>query len=75
MGISSTLKKGGDMDPNACLEDILRLTQKIGEDYRNPDSKGIDQEDALELAESISILHNWIKNGGFLPKEWKGVAT
>jgi hypothetical protein len=55
------------MDPNANLERQLILAQRIVDSY-NEDGLKVDAE---ELADLVLALNEWIKKGGFLPKEWK----
>lgn len=51
------------MDPNANLEEQLRLAARLMlEDG--------DDRDALRLAELVKALDAWLTNGGFLPQEW-----
>jgi len=47
------------MDPNANLEEQLRLTRH-----------NITMEDALDLCDLVHALHEWITRGGFLPDAW-----
>lgn len=58
------------MDPNKTLETLLALANKVIQDYNNPESNGIDQEEANELAQSILDLNSWIQMSSFLPKKW-----
>lgn len=55
------------MDPNECLRLILDCANRIIEegptDYTDTD--------AIELAQHITDLDNWLKKGGFLPNRWK----
>jgi hypothetical protein len=73
------------MDPNANLEEQITLAKQILErqDAFDPDvpceyeqkfteNYYTSQADAAErLAELVEALHEWIKKGGFLPKEWQ----
>jgi len=62
------------MDPNACLEEMLRLATEIQgqEDEALEDSEHfIDSTDAARLAELVVSLDHWIQNGGFLPDDWR----
>lgn len=52
------------MDPDANLEEQLRIAERITNDL------GIDYADADRLAELVLALNEWIKGGGFLPKQW-----
>lgn len=60
------------MDPNANLKrqreiaaEILRLTNL------RASPRGREFEDlGTELAELITVLDEWIENGGFLPSAW-----
>ena len=53
------------MDPNTTLVDILSLAKDILE--------SAETADALDLAEKVLILHEWICGGGFLPRKWSQV--
>lgn len=62
------------MDPNATLEEMLRLATDIQgqEDNAPEDAENfIDSTDAARLAELVISLDHWIQNGGFLPKDWR----
>ena len=59
------------MDPDACLEEALALAGKIV-DHDEEDMTNDEMHDAaLELAQYVLSLHDWIRGGGFLPKEWR----
>jgi hypothetical protein len=62
------------MDPNANLDEQLSLAESMIQAYNDPNSNGIDQDDANRLAEFVQALHSWISSGGFLPKQWEGDA-
>lgn len=48
------------MDPNANLEEQLRLAEAI-----------LDEgEEGNRLAELVLALDEWIRRGGFLPEAW-----
>ena len=52
------------MDPDKCLEDALDLVDQIENDD--------DADDlAVELAERLRALDDWIGKGGFLPARWR----
>ena len=60
------------MDPNACLKEILQLSDAI---RRMLDSDDGYQEDqvcdlASDLADHVENMHTWIITGGFLPSLW-----
>lgn len=55
------------MDPNACLNEIRYLIDKM----LNEKDDEIDSGDAVELAERVEALDGWIANGGFLPDRWE----
>lgn len=56
------------MDPNECLKVILDRAREIVE---NSDTNySVASCDALELAESVQNLDEWIRDGGFLPDAW-----
>lgn len=59
------------MDPNANLEEQLRLAMGI---IKSVDSGDFDEDlvfDAERLAELVEALDGWIRGGGFLPRCWK----
>ena len=58
------------MDPNVALREMLSTANKIKEDYLDPESNGIDQEEAAALAQSVIDLNTWMVSGGFLPLQW-----
>lgn len=65
------------MDPDECLKQIRQIAQRI---QRNSDERvdntidgsirDVIRDDGDALAERVLALDNWIKGGGFLPKEW-----
>lgn len=65
------------MDPNANLEEQLRLASRLVEsvesgrfvDAMKRDGRLVN--DAHRLAELVIALDQWIKSGGFLPKAWE----
>lgn len=54
------------MDPDANLKEQLALAKRITEYAGSDDS----DPDAVELAELVIALHEWIGKGGFPPKAW-----
>jgi len=52
------------MDPDATLKMIRELAAEVA-------CRAVDP-DAVELAELVQSLDEWISRGGFLPKEWAG---
>ena len=57
------------MDPNACLNEMLALSDKIMSD----DERAVDRLFyADELADRVKSLNDWICNGGMLPFAWAG---
>lgn len=68
------------MDPDANLDEQLRLTKEIqeildacAEEGGYPPStegKRALAQQAGRLAELVEALNNWIKGGGFLPATW-----
>lgn len=59
------------MDPNANLEEQLRLAESI----LNEEAVDTDDliRDSQRLAELVQALDEWINNGGFLPTAWRKV--
>lgn len=51
------------MDPNAALKNTLELANQIVEDQN-------ESADAIDLAESILGLDEWMTRGGFSPSKW-----
>jgi hypothetical protein len=61
------------MDPDANLEEQLRIVERINEE-RDKESDEFTEditEDAYRLAELVETQDGWIKSGGFLPKRWR----
>lgn len=52
------------MDPNATLNEILDLAQRISEDKPSDISAG-------RLAELVLALDDWMRRGGFVPRRWE----
>lgn len=59
------------MDPTANLTKIRDLITQIYAAEDNPDPPFDWGEIALELAEHVEALDNWMKSGGFLPTQWR----
>lgn len=71
------------MDPNANLEELLRLVaifQEAQDDAMDEDEDAmvlsdnhpvIDAADVYRMAELVEALDNWIRRGGFLPTAWR----
>jgi hypothetical protein len=57
------------MDPNANLQEMLRLAREVTRCL----DEGIewDNDDAARLAELVLALNGWLKGGGFLPSDWQ----
>lgn len=63
------------MDPNANLDEQLRLVEEIQamQDAGGPSGEveiGALTENAERLAELVEALDHWITGGGFLPSRW-----
>lgn len=58
------------MDPNACLDELLRLVAGFhdSEEELNPD-------DVERVAELLLALDGWLTGGGFLPARWRPAAV
>lgn len=65
------------MDPNATL---ARIRMLVGMFWLDPTDERSERsatwahdaaEWAVELAESVEALDQWLSKGGFLPKAWK----
>jgi hypothetical protein len=57
------------MDPNENLKEQLetadRIIQAVSEE------RFVHEGEAETLAELVLALDEWLKNGGFLPEEWR----
>lgn len=53
------------MDPNANLEEQLKLAKRIAES-----DDGHSLEDGVRLAELVIALDEWLAKGGFKPARW-----
>ena len=58
------------MDPDACLAKMRKLVAKMIADYDDPNSNGIDQDEANELADKFAALDLWLCSQGFPPRAW-----
>lgn len=56
------------MDPNANLEEQLRLAQRMLDVYDRHNDNGAD---GARLAELVEALDAWLAKGGFLPERWQ----
>ncbi len=51
------------MDPDKCLAEIRELIAGFQEE--------ISTDEVEELNEKFEALDTWLKNGGFLPRDWQ----
>jgi hypothetical protein len=58
------------MDPNECLREIREFVSIIEKRDKEGDFELIGLS-AVELADKVAALDNWIKRGGFLPADWQ----
>lgn len=62
------------MDPNEALRIIRDLCQYVIDEAYDDDGDWRGENTiagfAVDLADEISALDNWIVNGGFLPADW-----
>lgn len=61
------------MDPNANLEETLRLVRNILKATDECDDDGdpvYNSRDVLRLAELVEALDGWLSKGNFLPNKW-----
>jgi len=58
------------MDPNETLKKLLRIAGQVMRDDSEEDIWFSKQQAAIELAEGISDLDEWLAKGGFLPERW-----
>lgn len=54
------------MDPNVCLEILLRMAKRVNDTHLDM----MDKYEAQMLAEYVLALDEWIKGGGFMPSRW-----
>lgn len=59
------------MDPNETLRQIRAYAKQMREDT----DPGVLRAHALDLAESVEALDEWLIRGGFLPDAWKRVTS
>lgn len=59
--------KGKNVDPNATLTEIRELAKFLLTEDQFPEDMQIP---ALELAQKISDLDEWLSKGGFFPRPW-----
>jgi hypothetical protein len=59
------------MDPDTALEEMLKLASMIVDSDKFDLSNDEMRDAAIELASSALALHDWMRMGGFAPKEWK----
>ena len=55
------------MDPDANLNEQLVIAMTM----LDKESEHIDTGDAVRLAELVLALDEWLRRGGFLPKQWR----
>jgi hypothetical protein len=54
-----------DVDPDACLREILTITTSSVNGWP------LNATEGDRLAELVHSLDDWLSNGGFLPKRWQ----
>ena len=59
------------MDPDVTLAAILELMDKLIKEYQASEDGAVNSGDAVALASHIESLDQWLRKGGFLPKEWR----
>lgn len=64
------------MDPDANLQEQLKLTKEIVDlveekGVLNEDDVSALEEKSTRLAELVESLDGWITGGGFLPARWR----
>jgi len=59
------------MDPDKALARILELSEFLTYAEFDEIEHELSFSSAAELAETISDLHDWIRQGGFLPTAWQ----
>lgn len=58
------------MDPNANLQEQLRIAQRILDASELEDDNILESGDAERLSELVLALDEWITRGGFMPSRW-----
>ena len=67
------------MDPDACLKELMELNEKVADIIDSHDETLCDLaedetveliNDTCSLVEHVRNLNDWLKKGGFLPKDW-----
>jgi hypothetical protein len=59
------------MDSEVTWKRMCELAAKIEADYYNHENNGVDQDDAVALAQYTQALAGWVKSGGFVPEDFK----
>lgn len=66
------------MDPDVCLSELRELVATI-RDFVEEEVEEAEAQDCApgqtndllaQLVEHVEALDSWLKNGGFLPKDW-----
>lgn len=71
------------MDPDETLKNVEEALAQASKFLdREMDDSGLDDEELVQaedllsdLYESVNALNEWMKSGGFLPKEWQKKRT
>jgi len=58
------------MDPDAALEELLCLLEKIQHSAVDGRRDQIDTVDILRAGELVEALDGWFTTGGYLPRRW-----
>ena len=56
------------MDPDAVLKQVLKDARNVLHDYDS--EKKLNEQQAVDIANAIVDLHNWLRRGGFIPSLW-----
>jgi hypothetical protein len=59
------------MDPDAALEELLSLLEKIQHSPVDGPRDQIDSVDVLRVGELVEALDSWFATGGYLPRRWQ----
>jgi hypothetical protein len=59
------------MDPDATLEDLLRLIDLVTGQVDAEIDPSTDRPDVYRIAELLLALDSWLTAGGFMPRRWK----
>lgn len=65
-------KATGTLDPDEALRQLRQYIAVMGRCAE--EGEPLDPDDAALVAEKFEALDLWLKNGGFLPKDWTKIS-